>query len=121
MDEQATSAETSGKSSGRRTILRLLSSFLPHAHVFVAAMAMTFLYTGLMTARVALIYPAMRVFVQNMSEEEIEQSGMGKHVKHLLTDDDSQFSEPLKVVNKALDGIELAVIDLFSFAIPEEV
>ena len=40
---------------------------------------------------------------------------MGKQVKRLLTDDDNEFSEQLDVVNNALDGIELAVIDLFSF------
>ena len=91
MDEQA--VETSGKSSSRRTIFRLLGAFLPQTHVFIAAMAMTVLYTGLMTARVALIYPALRVFVQNMDEDEIASSGMAKQVKHLLTDDDSQFSK----------------------------
>ncbi|MHC4952997.1 MAG: ABC transporter ATP-binding protein [Planctomycetota bacterium] len=70
MDE---SSQAIGQSTTatRQTARRLVRAFLPHFHIALALLLTTSVYTACMTARVAMILPALRIFkVVQVTEDD---------------------------------------------------
>ncbi|NJN14105.1 MAG: ABC transporter ATP-binding protein [Planctomycetes bacterium] len=110
-----------------RTVRRLLRSFLRHTPLFLATLVATALYSGMMTARVALIYPVVRIFVEEENAQtgevvkEGERGTVETRLVRSLVKGDSEFSGPLARLNASLDLIERQVVDRLAWAIPDSV
>jgi len=96
----------------RRTLRRLLLSFLPHFPLFLATVLATGIYAGATTARVALIIPALRVFVVEVPADQREELGMEGTVQRVLTD---TKNETLQQVNRFLDRMDARMVDFFGY------
>jgi len=96
----------------RRTLRRLLLSFLPQLPLFVATVLATGIYAGATTARVALVIPALRVFVVEVPPEQREELGMEGTVQRVLTD---TKNETLQEVNRFFDRVDARMVDFFGY------
>jgi len=82
----------------------------------VATLLTGVLYAGAMTARVALIYPLVRVFVTEMPAEQREALGLPDDaVVRTLAESDSKSSSALARVNRTLDSMERYWVDFFGY------
>lgn len=99
----------------RRVLRRLLVTFLPQTFLFLATFAATALHAGTATARIAVIYPVLRAFVEEVPEEERRQMGLGDEVvvRRMLTKGDGEFSPVLRRVNDFLDRVDNRFADFF--------
>ena len=110
-----------------RTLRRLLVSFLPHSPLFLATLLATTLYAASMTARMATMYPLMRMFGDVVAVETTGPAEPGaegpqeKVFKRVLTADDGDFSPALATVNRFFDKIETWWIEHLEWAIPAKV
>jgi len=89
--------------------------------VALAALLGTGLYASMMTARVALVYPVMRVMARHASPEEIEKAGPGADLVRSLTKGDGKFSPFLERVNRRLDSVDRAVGTVLRPILPQRV
>ena len=97
-------------------VLRRLSvTFLPQVFLFLATFCCTSLYAGALTARVALIYPVLRVFTQEITPERAKELGLpeGTELARLITQQDSQASPALAKVNEVLDQFDAFFVGFF--------
>ncbi|MDH3592011.1 MAG: hypothetical protein OER88_09040, partial [Planctomycetota bacterium] len=105
-------ASTRQSLSGPYVIRRLLVTFLPHAPVLLGMLVCSTIYAGMMTGRVALIYPMMRVFVERAPPEVVEKLG-GEEIVRTLTQGANNRNPFLRKVNRFLDSLDREFIDLF--------
>ncbi len=106
------------------TARRLLLTIAAHFPLVVATLLTTVIYSGATTARVALVYPAMRIFAEEEKVQKGEAPGEETHETKLvrsLVKGDSRFSGFLERVNQGLDVWEEEVVDRLSWAIPDKV
>jgi subfamily B ATP-binding cassette protein MsbA len=104
-----TSAIAKQPPNRKKTVVRLFGRMLPNLHVALAAIAATGIYAGMMTARVAVAYPVMRVMARYASPEELQRAGPGGELVRSLTKGDSDHSKFLARVNARLDRIDAAI------------
>jgi subfamily B ATP-binding cassette protein MsbA len=69
MAEQPDTSNREEQAQKVHTMRRLLATFFPHTPLFLATFLATALYAGAMTARVALVVPALRVLAQEVPDE----------------------------------------------------
>jgi subfamily B ATP-binding cassette protein MsbA len=102
--------------SNRKTVSRLLFCFLPQTPLFLATVLATGVYAGAMTARVGLVYPLLRVFVQDATPEQREKLGLpeGTHVIRAVEQADRRIPG-FRRINHALDGMDRYWIDFFGY------
>ena len=105
---------------------RLLGLCLRHFPILLGLLLSTAVYSTMMTARVAVVYPLMRVFAQDLTPEEkqaAEAQGLpvDSMVKHTLTKQDGNFSSTLDRVNDLLDRTEAWFVDKLEPVLPREV
>ena len=79
MDDSSTILRPETLTPGQ-TVRRLLRIYLPHIHIGLALILSTAVYTAAMTARVAMIFPMMRVF----TVEETVKDDEGNEKKELV-------------------------------------
>jgi len=108
------------------TLKRLFGLCLRHFPILFALLISTAIYSAMMTARVAVVYPLMRVFAQDLTPEEKQQAEaqglpVDEMVKHTLTKQDGNFSGMLDRVNHVLDLAEGWFVDKLEPVLPEEV
>jgi subfamily B ATP-binding cassette protein MsbA len=96
---------------------RLLLAFLPHTLLFLATLVSTGMYTATMTARVALIYPVLRVFQEDVTPEMREKLHIpdGQETVPLFTKGTSGKSPGLAKANEWLNRSDRFWIDFFSY------
>ncbi len=104
-----------------RTLLRLLRSYLAHAHLLLGTVAATAAYATLMTARVFMVYLILRVIVGDTPPDEIEKMGQAGKIARTLLKEDAEFSPFLRRVNVFLDGVDAGMADLLSPVLPKKV
>ncbi|MHC4550121.1 MAG: ABC transporter ATP-binding protein [Planctomycetota bacterium] len=97
---------------------RLLVTFLPHAFLFLATLLSTGVYAATMTARVALVYPVLRVFQEDVTPEMREKWGIpeGRDAVPMFTKGDGASSSALAKANRWLDRSDQYFVELFSYA-----
>jgi len=144
--EPKSSSESRTPRTGR-TALRLLRCLASQPHVFLACLMATGVYAGMMTLRVAMLYPVLRVIQTHTPAEEKGAPGTGSPIEvapapgaarapsgetggrsrpgwgvtKLLTDKDSKFSPFLARVNGLLDGIDGVIGDTLAPILPRKV
>jgi hypothetical protein len=103
--------------SNRKTLNRLLFNFLPHSPLFIATVLASAVYAGAMTARVGLIYPLLRLFVQDVPTQQREAMGIDEEfaVVRTVAQSDSRSNAVLARVNAAFDRMDRFWIDFFGY------
>jgi len=116
MDAQQIKARRGGGRADIPVLRRLLRAFLPHLHILLATFLITGVYSAAMTARVALLWPALRVFAKDITPAEAEAAGLPKNIRviHTLTDGKAMRGGWLAKTNQALDKLDQRFADLLA-------
>jgi len=114
--EKRNASAASVEKTNAHIVRRLLVTFLPQIFLFLAMFATTAVYAGAMTGRIAILYPILRVFVEDVTPEEKEQLGLPEEapaVSRMFTKRDHEVSATLGKVNEFLDRLDYRFADMW--------